>query len=366
VKKLLFIAALSVASIGPASGAERPAHEEASAARPSLVGCDRLGDGERIETLAHRVLAIEWESGVIDDAQREGLIARLDATLLAACDNIRNRGGEELDAPGVFTVIGDTLKARGYRFMALVQHLSDVLNQPASLWMRADCDTQSLIYVAMGELLELPIYMVEVPGHNFIRFDDGTHRLNWDANTRESIDDEDYASTWGVTDATRAYYLRSMSADEVLAYWRTISTQRLNREISALDATLATTDGDETVAARRDDLAAKRRALLARGVAQYASGRTLNALAWDLLTTSARATRDPQRALELAKRAVEVAPVADWLDTLAVAYAALGDFESAVVEQQKAIAAARAQGRTDLRAFVKRLALFENRETYDP
>ncbi len=63
-----------------------------------------------------------------------------------------------------------------------------------------------------------------------------------------------------------------------------------------------------------------------------------SALAWLLATARDPSVRDPDRAIELARRAVAEAPSASWFDTLAAALATSGRFEDAVSVQQQALA----------------------------
>lgn len=65
----------------------------------------------------------------------------------------------------------------------------------------------------------------------------------------------------------------------------------------------------------------------------------LNNLAWLLATYPDRDLRDPERAIQYARLAVSLRDPVDWsyVDTLAAAYAAAGDFDNAVLEQERAI-----------------------------
>jgi Flp pilus assembly protein TadD len=80
-----------------------------------------------------------------------------------------------------------------------------------------------------------------------------------------------------------------------------------------------------------------------------------NGLAWVLATANAPAFRDGKKALELALKACELS---DWknpeyLDTLAAAYARVGDFENAVKWQETVIGSPEVAQQADLQAELK-------------
>ena len=82
----------------------------------------------------------------------------------------------------------------------------------------------------------------------------------------------------------------------------------------------------------------------------HESVEVLNCLAWALVTCPNQALRDPSKALELAQKACALTPpkhpqYPKYLNTLAVAHAALNNFSEAVKITEKALALARAQGR---------------------
>ena len=93
----------------------------------------------------------------------------------------------------------------------------------------------------------------------------------------------------------------------------------------------------------------------------------LNFLAWVQATSRDPQIRNPNRALKMAKRAARAADYnsAEYMDTLAVAYAAAGDFDQAVQQADKAFSLAQDSGDN---ALAKRIAgrreLFRNRKVY--
>jgi tetratricopeptide (TPR) repeat protein len=94
-----------------------------------------------------------------------------------------------------------------------------------------------------------------------------------------------------------------------------------------------------------------------------------NNLAWVLATAPPAQGGDPVRAVGLAQRACELSGnrVPGDLDTLAVAYAAVGRFDAAVATAQKAIDLARAVGQAELaQEIAARLELYRNGRAYSP
>jgi tetratricopeptide (TPR) repeat protein len=97
------------------------------------------------------------------------------------------------------------------------------------------------------------------------------------------------------------------------------------------------------------------------------SAETLNNLAWILATSKDAKLREPGRALEFAQRACQITKNTrpDFLDTLAVAYAANGNFEKAITVSKQAYALALIEGRDNITAQLqKHLNLFQSGTPY--
>ena len=84
----------------------------------------------------------------------------------------------------------------------------------------------------------------------------------------------------------------------------------------------------------------------------------LHAYAWELLTCGPADLRDPERALPVAQRAVDLdgGNDANTLDTLALAFQMTGDLDRAIETQQRAVARARAGGPYNLAELEVRFA----------
>jgi tetratricopeptide (TPR) repeat protein len=96
--------------------------------------------------------------------------------------------------------------------------------------------------------------------------------------------------------------------------------------------------------------------------ADYGNTTALNQAAWLLATYPDPEVRDGTKAVDLATKAVEETgrANADFLDTLAAAYAESGDFAEAVRVQQEAIALLPAADADRIADFTSRLRLFES------
>jgi len=91
----------------------------------------------------------------------------------------------------------------------------------------------------------------------------------------------------------------------------------------------------------------------------------LNGLAWLLATAGDKSLRDGPQAVRLAERAQRLTNGSDAniLDTLAAAYAEVGDFASAVRTARSALQVAEAQSNTDLAGLVRReIKLYETQQ----
>jgi tetratricopeptide (TPR) repeat protein len=105
--------------------------------------------------------------------------------------------------------------------------------------------------------------------------------------------------------------------------------------------------------------------VLASGVAACPdSARDLNNYAWALATSPEDSLRDGALAVEIATRAIESTdgePLPNHLDTLAAAYAEIGDFDAAIREEQRALENLERNGarRSAVFSFRRRLAELE-------
>jgi tetratricopeptide (TPR) repeat protein len=93
---------------------------------------------------------------------------------------------------------------------------------------------------------------------------------------------------------------------------------------------------------------------------------TLNQKAWMLATCPNAKYRDGAKAVELAKRAVELSPNFKILDTLAAAYAEAGRFDDAIATQEEIISILRKENKSEevIRKLEERLMAYRNHKPW--
>lgn len=182
-----------------------------------------------------------------------------------------------------------------------------------------DCDIASFLYLAMGELMGYPLSMVDMPGHNFIRWKrpDGTF-IDFETMDGRETNDDYYIAGWGIPHSFLGTpgVLTTMTPAQLTAYeyfgvglsysWKHDYPRTIENYLKAIstDATL-------------NDSA--------------------NNLSWFYAVNPQIEWRDPEKAVTYGKQSAAIFANGDTLDTLACAYALAGDFTSAIQTEQKAI-----------------------------
>jgi len=102
----------------------------------------------------------------------------------------------------------------------------DSADEPKDLFLhyvldrkRGYCLSLSIVYLAIGERLGLPLYGVVVPGHFFVRYDNGRTRFNIETTSRGgSATDEHYIKKFGVPTANGdAIYMKNLTKKQTLS-----------------------------------------------------------------------------------------------------------------------------------------------------
>jgi len=180
-----------------------------------------------------------------------------------------------------------------------------------------DCDLTAVLYVAVAERLALPVFLVEAPDHNFVRWQSPGVSLNWDPNDGAAKSDQYFAQVAGITAEDRATfgYLENRSPARIQGYWL---VRRGQRKAADGNAAGALADFREAVKTAPDDPAAA------------------NELAWLLATAPDALVRNGREAREMAEKLVARSRRINWLETLAAAWAETGDFPQAIAVEEEA------------------------------
>ena len=128
----------------------------------------------------------------------------------------------QLDGMGLVDQLSDGLRGRVMNpteidALAKYSHnerRSDRIRQHASEpFYVNDCDTTSFLYLAIAEVIDLPLYLIELPGHNFIRYEDGATSFDWETMDARVAPPKYYQQTWRIPQDLIAnrIYLASMN-----------------------------------------------------------------------------------------------------------------------------------------------------------
>lgn len=297
-------------------------------------------------TIAHRLLELELEETSNPAARQllDGLINRAARSF----GNLRPEEQELAEARRFFRAVDATLVEAGVIFppTGKVELLRDALtprNPSAAELQRVsqdfanvrrsqsiqaaraageplyyfDCDLAAIVYLAVAERLKLPVSLVEVPGHNFVRWQSPATTMNWDPNDAASKSDQQFARMTGVTreDQIVFGYLENRTPERIRSYWL---TRRGQRKASEGKFAAALADFRAAVTTAPDDLAAQ------------------NELAWLLATSPDPQLRNGQEASAIAGQLVARTRRINWLETFAAARAEAGDFFQAIAIEEQA------------------------------
>ncbi len=119
-------------------------------------------------------------------------------------------------AESIFSAMRDAALECGFTFCKHQLQFSDAI-----LTKKLDCDTSSYLLISIGQLYNLQIKPVLVPGHMFVRFYlDGTHYINLSPNWHNySIPDRYFIKNFHVprSKIQRGIYMHSMNYQESIS-----------------------------------------------------------------------------------------------------------------------------------------------------
>ncbi len=115
-------------------------------------------------------------------------------------------------------IINDYLfEQQGFRAVETADDPEDLFLHVVLDRKRGYCLSLSILYLAIGERLGLPLYGVVVPGHFFVRYDDGRTRLNIETTSNGAIvDDQYYRDKFTPPDRPQSLYMQNLTRRQTL------------------------------------------------------------------------------------------------------------------------------------------------------
>lgn len=120
--------------------------------------------------------------------------------------------------------IGAIPVINNYLFEELKFKTIDKADDPYDLFLHTVMDRRqgyclslSILYLAIGERLGLPLYGVVVPGHFFVRYDDGQMRFNIETTSRgQTAPDDEYIKKFNVPRNYETIYMTNLNKMQTL------------------------------------------------------------------------------------------------------------------------------------------------------
>jgi tetratricopeptide (TPR) repeat protein len=270
--------------------------------------------------IGFEILDSESKACFVPDQEYELLDELIDAVTerVTYSENVSGTAARTDQALKISKTVSDTLEQQGFALAIDTVTLSDTLIQRDVAVDHAkhvfDCDTGSFIFLTIAENLKAPVAMVrmELPSENYhywVRWLDGAKTLlEWDMNGRLQCRTPSNLPDWQG---------RSMNRKETLGYALSLRATLWERN-------------------KQYDMA----------LSDYQSAMTLepnspigyNDFAWLVATKEVpQRTQLKAEALKAAQRAVSIAPNPNHWDTLACAYALVGDYSTAIRLETNAV-----------------------------
>jgi len=268
--------------------------------------------------IGFEILDSESEACFVPDQEYRLLDDLIDSVLARTSydTTIQAPEAQRQQAAAISKTISDVLENYHFQIFIDTETLSDALidrvDSNGSRVRIFDCDTGSLIFLTIAENLHVSVAMVEIPlagnnDHNYVRWlSNGESYFEWDLN-RRSARSTPSGLPWP--------YGKSMTRDEALAYSLSLRPKLWERR------------------GRYDDAVHDYQTALML----YGGATGYNNFSWLIATRTVAGRMQLQKAaLFAAEKAMGIYPKPNHRDTLACAYALMGDFERAFEEEGKA------------------------------
>ncbi|MBR9683556.1 tetratricopeptide repeat protein [Candidatus Woesearchaeota archaeon] len=171
----------------------------------------KRGENRKYDTIAHQFLDIEGaELGVADTDYQV-----LDTIIDEAKTRITTKETyDKEEAIDVLRTIDDVLGDMGFKYKRRV------LFNPGLKNKQIDCDNYSAIYLAIAEVMDLPLNVVYAPSHVFVRWHfDSDKYFNWETTPGTVMTDKEYQQKYNIPNVSikNGVFLKTLSEEEFLA-----------------------------------------------------------------------------------------------------------------------------------------------------
>jgi hypothetical protein len=216
----------------------------------------------KYNTIAHQLLELERSYGVYSDADADSYygirITKLDQLINAAIQRVSVKKQPAMytptEAEHVLKVIDSVLTEQHFIVCIKIEELSTALtptktslltcapylpgyrisflrSHPNDDYFPIDCDLGAILYLSIGEILQLPLSLVEVPNHNFVRWNFADYSyFNWDNNSGRVFPDDAFrqgrtptsSASFDAAEDKNNHFLKNMTKEDIVAYYSTI------------------------------------------------------------------------------------------------------------------------------------------------
>jgi len=214
-KTLLIFLCVSLFTASVSLGRDKPLANEGNRGlyARSIEQVLRLNPEEVDLAIAALIVSEQWSNMVVG----RKYLSQLDDMALEIRARLKNAKLE--NSYKAITVINKYLfDELGFESVSTASDPNDLFLHSVLDRKRGYCLSLSILYLSIGERLGLPLYGVVVPGHFFVRYDDGRVRFNIETTSKGGYaDDKHYIEKFKVPDEeTQSIYMINLSKIQTL------------------------------------------------------------------------------------------------------------------------------------------------------
>jgi regulator of sirC expression with transglutaminase-like and TPR domain len=155
------------------------------------------------------IIANTWNQNITVAKER----ANLDLLSVHLAKHLRATDAPQSQVNELKQYIFSTL---GYQGVNAVNDPNDFFLDSVMRGRQGYCLGLSVFLLSLAERVDLPLYGVAVPGHFFVRYDDGTYKENLEIVQKGATFDDDYYRTHYGVKPGDPFYLRNLKKKEVI------------------------------------------------------------------------------------------------------------------------------------------------------